>query len=141
VSRLSKLALKQQHISFSCSQFRRSHGGHVGIIKIITNTKTDTVLVRRRLTFPSKLCSFLITVTKTKTKLHGLSPRANYTDQATAACGRSDCQLFADRGCHVDSVTDPYGRILGFLDRSCYFLKTVKQSNNYITGLSFGKVG
>jgi hypothetical protein len=51
-------------------------------------------------------------------KLHGLSPRANYTDRATVACRRSDCQLFADRGCHVISVTDPYGRILGFLDRS-----------------------
>jgi hypothetical protein len=29
---------------------------------------------------------------------------------------------FADRGCNVVSVTDPYGRILGFLDRSRYFL-------------------
>jgi hypothetical protein len=28
---------------------------------------------------------------------------------------------FADRGCHVVSVTDPYGRILGFLDRSRNF--------------------
>jgi hypothetical protein len=28
---------------------------------------------------------------------------------------------FADRGCHVVSVTDPYGRNLGFLDRSRYF--------------------
>jgi hypothetical protein len=28
---------------------------------------------------------------------------------------------FAHRGCHVVSVTDPYGRNLGFLDRSCYF--------------------
>jgi hypothetical protein len=28
---------------------------------------------------------------------------------------------FADRGCHVVIVTDPYGRILGFLDRSRYF--------------------
>jgi hypothetical protein len=28
---------------------------------------------------------------------------------------------FADRGCHVVSVTDPYGHILGFLDRSRYF--------------------
>jgi hypothetical protein len=28
---------------------------------------------------------------------------------------------FADRGCHVVSVTDPYGRILGFLDRRQYF--------------------
>jgi hypothetical protein len=28
-----------------------------------------------------------------KKKLHGLSPRTNYTDRATAACRRSDCQL------------------------------------------------
>jgi hypothetical protein len=56
-----------------------------------------------------------------KTKLHGLSPRANYTDRATAACRRCDYQLFADRGWNVVSVTDPYGRILGFLDRSRYF--------------------
>jgi hypothetical protein len=54
-------------------------------------------------------------------KLHGLSLRVNYTDRATSACRRSDCQLFADRGCHVVSVTDPYGRILGFLDSSRYF--------------------
>jgi hypothetical protein len=59
-------------------------------------------------------------------KLHGLSPRANYTDRATTACRRSDCQLFADRGCYVIRVTDPYGRIpygriLGFLDWSRYF--------------------
>jgi hypothetical protein len=53
--------------------------------------------------------------------LHSLSPPANYTDRATAACRRSDCQHFADRGYHVVSVTDPYGRILGFLDRSRYF--------------------
>jgi hypothetical protein len=29
--------------------------------------------------------------------------------------------IFADIGCHVVSVTDPYGRILDFLDRSRYF--------------------
>jgi hypothetical protein len=28
---------------------------------------------------------------------------------------------FPDRGCHVVSVTVPYGRILGFLDWSRYF--------------------
>jgi hypothetical protein len=28
---------------------------------------------------------------------------------------------FVDKGCHVVSMTDPYGRILGFLDRSRYF--------------------
>jgi hypothetical protein len=31
-------------------------------------------------------------------KLHGLSPRANYTDRATAACQRSDCQLLRIEG-------------------------------------------
>jgi hypothetical protein len=29
---------------------------------------------------------------------------------------------FEDRECYVVSMTDPYGRILGFLDRSRYFL-------------------
>jgi hypothetical protein len=31
-------------------------------------------------------------------KLHGLSPRANYTDRATAACRRSDCQILRIEG-------------------------------------------
>jgi hypothetical protein len=35
----------------------------------------------------------IATKTKQKNKLHGLSPRANYTDRATAAWRRSDCQL------------------------------------------------
>jgi hypothetical protein len=36
---------------------------------------------------------------KTKqNKLHGLSPRANYTDRATAACRRSKCQLLLIKG-------------------------------------------
>jgi hypothetical protein len=35
---------------------------------------------------------------KLKKKLHGLSPRANYTDRATAACRRSDCQLVRIEG-------------------------------------------
>jgi hypothetical protein len=39
-------------------------------------------------------------------KLRGLSPRANYTDRATAACWRSYCQLLRTEGatwsvCHV----------------------------------------
>jgi hypothetical protein len=28
---------------------------------------------------------------------------------------------FADRECHMVSVTDPYGRNLGFVDRNRYF--------------------
>jgi hypothetical protein len=31
-------------------------------------------------------------------KLHGLNPRANYTDRATAACRQSDCQLLRLEG-------------------------------------------
>jgi hypothetical protein len=39
-------------------------------------------------------------------KFHGLSPRANYTDRATAACRRSDCQLV-----RIEGVTWSAGRI------------------------------
>jgi hypothetical protein len=53
---------------------------------------------------------------KEQKKTSGLSPWA------------SDCRLsaklvptFADRGCHVVSVTDPPDHIFGFLDRSGYF--------------------
>jgi hypothetical protein len=56
-----------------------------------------------------------------KKNLHGLSPRKDYTYRATAACRQSDCQLLRIEGATVDSVTDPYGRILGFLDRNSYF--------------------
>jgi CBS-domain-containing membrane protein len=35
---------------------------------------------------------------------------------------------FADRVCHVVSVTDPYGRILGFIELSRYlFFKVAPQ--------------
>jgi hypothetical protein len=35
--------------------------------------------------------------------------------------GEVIANYFADRGWKVVSVTDPYGRILGILDRSRYF--------------------
>jgi hypothetical protein len=34
---------------------------------------------------------------------------------------------FSDRGCRVVSALDPHGRILGFLDRSRYFLQVASQ--------------
>jgi hypothetical protein len=40
----------------------------------------------------------LSAIQKKKEKLHGRSPRANYTDRATAACRRSDCQLLRIEG-------------------------------------------
>jgi hypothetical protein len=57
-----------------------------------------------------------------KDKLRRLSPRKNYTVRAAAAC------TFEDRGCRVVSMTDPYGRILGFLDWSRYSFFQVTSS-------------
>jgi hypothetical protein len=53
-------------------------------------------------------------------KLHGLSPRANYTEGDRRLSAKW-LPTFADRKCHVVSVTDPYGRILGFIHGSHYF--------------------
>jgi hypothetical protein len=44
------------------------------------------------------LGSYVPCHSQTKKKLHGLSPRANYTDRATAACRPSDCQLLRIEG-------------------------------------------
>jgi hypothetical protein len=52
----------------------------------------DLMLVALR-----QLCLVSIKVVS-KTKLYGLRPRANYTDRATAACRRSDCQLLRIEG-------------------------------------------
>jgi hypothetical protein len=49
-----------------------------------------------------------------------MSPRTNYTDRDRRLSAKL-VPTFADGGCHVVSVTDPYGRNLGFLDRSRYF--------------------
>jgi hypothetical protein len=62
-------------------------------------------------------CAFSVNIKK----LSGLSPRANYTDRATASCRRSWCQLLKVEGCSMVSATDLQGHILGFLDRSHYF--------------------
>jgi hypothetical protein len=54
-------------------------------------------------------------------KLRGLSPRGPLVSEVNA-------NFFADRECNVVSVTDPYGRILDFLDRSRYiFFPVVPQ--------------
>jgi hypothetical protein len=57
-----------------------------------------------------------------RTKLRGLSPRANYI--LTESGLRLSAKLvptFADRGCRVVSATDPHSRVLGFLDRRRYY--------------------
>jgi hypothetical protein len=60
--------------------------------------------------------------------LKKLKKKTPWFESASELCRPSDRRLSvkwlptsADRGYHVVSVTDPYGRILGFLDRSRYF--------------------
>jgi hypothetical protein len=62
-----------------------------------------------------------------KNELRGLSPQANYTDRAIAACRRNLAPTFADRGCRVVRTTNPQGFNFDFLDRSRYFLEIAPQ--------------
>jgi hypothetical protein len=56
-----------------------------------------------------------------KTKLGGCSPQANYTDRATAACQRSQCQLLRIEGVGRSAQRIPAAVNLSFQDRSRYF--------------------
>jgi hypothetical protein len=65
---------------------------------------------------------------KTPTKLTTTKKQTPWSESASELYRPSDRRLsakrlptFADKGCNVVSVTDPFGRILGFLDRSRYF--------------------
>jgi hypothetical protein len=53
-------------------------------------------------------------------KLRGLSPQANYTERPPLV-SEVNANFFADRGFHMVSMPNPYGSILGFLDRSRYY--------------------
>jgi hypothetical protein len=60
-------------------------------------------------------------VTMVKTKLRGLKSASELYPPSDLLLLAKLVQTFDDGGCHVVSVTDPYGRILGFLDWSGYF--------------------
>jgi hypothetical protein len=77
-------------------------------------TRSDSILsylycAETRRLATNQLLSAMLLPTK---KLHGLSPRANCTDQATAACGRSDCQLLQIEGATWSAwrIPRPYSR-------------------------------
>jgi hypothetical protein len=55
----------------------------------------DCILLR--LLLQSLIIIIIIIIIQTN-NIHGLSPRAKYTDRATAACRRSDCQLLRIEG-------------------------------------------
>jgi hypothetical protein len=69
----------------------------------------------------------------TKRQLRGLSPRANYRPSDRHLSAKL-VPTFAYRGYRVVSATDLHRRILGFLDRSRYFLPS--SSSIVLTGLS-----
>jgi hypothetical protein len=60
-------------------------------------------------------------------RLYSFSFAVDHTSSFQALVSNDFCKILhkvptsADRGRHVVSVTDPYGRLLGFLDRSSYF--------------------
>jgi hypothetical protein len=70
----------------------------------------------------------VVVVQKLGKKLQGLSPRANYTDRATAACRRSDCQLLRIEGSTWSAWRIPtavfllFSAILGHALQFYYFL-------------------
>jgi hypothetical protein len=89
--------------------------------KLTTNWKVQIkiIIIIKIITIWRSLTDF---VDKQTTNSVDLSPRANYTEGQTAAGRQSQCQLLRVEGCHVASVTNPYGRNLGFLNRSRYFV-------------------
>jgi hypothetical protein len=60
-----------------------------------------------------------VRATKNQTKILGLVRVRTMLNERPPAVGEISA-TFADRLCHVVSVTDPYGRNLGFVDRSRY---------------------
>jgi hypothetical protein len=72
-----------------------------------------------RVLWPRNMVIWSIESVTGNNRLRGLNPWAKCINRKTAA--DKLVPTFADRGCHVVSVTDPYGRILRFLDRSPYF--------------------
>jgi hypothetical protein len=65
----------------------------------------------------------------TVTLAYAKKKQSPWLESASELYRPSDCSLsvkllptFAYTGCHVVSVTDPYGRILGFLDLNRHFL-------------------
>jgi hypothetical protein len=69
----------------------------------------------------SHLAPFVITEILRCMKLNSVAWARERTIPRDRRLSAKLALTFAYRGCHVVSVMDPYGRILGFLDRSRYF--------------------
>jgi hypothetical protein len=69
-------------------------------LRLKSNISVNTVQMSTKHIRSFKLIKLfkLFNLALKKTELHGLSPRANYTDRETAACRRGDCQLLRIEG-------------------------------------------
>jgi hypothetical protein len=81
-------------MSYAALDARRARVNGVQVVVFSLSTKT----IFKRITPPVLfLCMFYgggdLPNSRLIFLLHGPSPRANCTDRATAACGRSECQL------------------------------------------------
>jgi hypothetical protein len=78
------------HITFT-SILHVAHSSMCFVQNIQNHTRLRPQLVKEKEIAVLRVIT--VQVSTLTTKLHGLSPRANYTDRVTAACRRSDCQL------------------------------------------------
>jgi hypothetical protein len=62
------------------------------------------------------------------TKLRGFSPQASYTDRATAACRRSQCQLLRIDGVVWSAQRIPTSINLDFLDSELLLFRSSSSS-------------
>jgi hypothetical protein len=110
----SKLSLFGVFCDPRCIQPSSIHISARGMLALIRThlPLCNNALVNQEI-FVSYLLHVLLqyTILKLKKKKlnSGLSPRANYTDRATAACRRSDCQLLRIEG-QRDGSLRPYSR-------------------------------
>jgi hypothetical protein len=99
---------------------RNSYAFVIFSTRSICPTKMNTVT---NILFSIRVMLLMIIITITIKKLRGLNPRSNYTERPPLVGDVS--ANFCGWGCHMVSVTDSYGRIIGLLDRSRYFFVQV----------------
>jgi hypothetical protein len=109
------------HIKFSFTE--HSTAAVLHWLGVNTNTLRDLDQLRRR----SQSFQYAYKEAE-KFVMHPHKKKTPWSESAIELYRQSDRRFsakwlptFADKGCHVVGVTDPYGRILGFLDRSLYF--------------------
>jgi hypothetical protein len=92
-----KFKKHKQNISISSKYHKVPSGSVQSYKREITHLACDRHFGRSATTIFRVIIKSMLN-SSNSVNLHGLSPRANYTDRATAACRRSDCQLLRIEG-------------------------------------------